>query len=111
MSVSHPQVGRLPEQPLVSSICVTEGRPAFMPWLLWCFDRQTWPHRELLILDSSERPFVSSRNDVRVVALPRGRESLANETLGCGRLAASSSRGSMTMIGSIRRSSPVSWKR
>ena len=43
-----------------------------MPWLLWSFDRQTWPHRELLILDSSERPFVSSRNDVRVVALPPG---------------------------------------
>jgi glycosyltransferase involved in cell wall biosynthesis len=43
-----------------------------MPWLLWCFDRQSWPHRELLILDSSERPFVSSRTDVRVVALPPG---------------------------------------
>ena len=26
--------------PFVSCLCVTEGRPAFMPWLLWCFDRQ-----------------------------------------------------------------------
>jgi glycosyltransferase involved in cell wall biosynthesis len=43
-----------------------------MPWLLWCFDRQTWPHRELLILDSSEQPFASSRHDVRVVALSPG---------------------------------------
>jgi len=43
-----------------------------MPWLLWCFDRQTWPHRELLILDSSERTFVSVRDDVRVMALPSG---------------------------------------
>ena len=58
--------------PLVSCLCVTEGRAAFMPWLLWCFDRQTWPHRELVILDSSERPFASARNDVRVVALPPG---------------------------------------
>ena len=82
VSVSHPQVGRLPEQPLVSSICVTEGRPAFMPWLLWCFDRQTWPHRELLILDSSERPFVSSRNDVRVVALPPGTGIARKRNLG-----------------------------
>jgi glycosyltransferase involved in cell wall biosynthesis len=51
---------------------VTEGRAAFMPWLLWCFDRQIWPHRELLILDSSERPFVSVRDDVRVVTLSPG---------------------------------------
>ena len=58
--------------PLVSCLCVTEGRAAFMPWLLWCFDRQTWPHRELVVLDSSERPFASARNDVRVVALPPG---------------------------------------
>ena len=72
MSVIDPQVGRLPEQPLVSCICVTEGRAAFMPWLIWCFDRQSWPYRELLILDSSERPFVSARNDVRVLALPPG---------------------------------------
>jgi glycosyltransferase involved in cell wall biosynthesis len=72
VSVSHPQVGRLPAQSLVSCICVTEGRAAFMPWLLWCFDRQTWPLRELLILDSSEPPFVSARDDVRVVALPPG---------------------------------------
>ena len=72
MSVSRPQVDRLPE-PLVSCICVTEGRAAFMPWLLWCFDRQAWQRRELLILDSSERPFdVSARDDVRVVALPPG---------------------------------------
>jgi glycosyltransferase involved in cell wall biosynthesis len=70
--LSHPRVSRLPEHPLVSSICVTEERAAFMPWLLWCFDRQTWPHRELLIVDSSERPFVSDRDDIRVVALPSG---------------------------------------
>ena len=37
----------------VSCLCVTEGRAAFMPWLLWCFDRQTWPHREFVIIDSS----------------------------------------------------------
>jgi glycosyltransferase involved in cell wall biosynthesis len=73
MSVSHTPPGRWPDRPLVSCACVTEGRAAFMPWLVWCFDRQTWPHRELLIVDSSERPFgLSSRDDVRVVALPPG---------------------------------------
>ncbi len=72
MRVIPPALGKLPDQPLVSCLCVTEGRAAFIPWLLWCFDRQTWPHRELLIVDSSEHPFVSARDDVRVVTLSRG---------------------------------------
>jgi Glycosyl transferase family 2 len=59
--------------PLVSCLCVTEGRPAFMPWLLWCFDRQTWPHRELVIVDSSLEPLqMVGRDDVRVINLPPG---------------------------------------
>ena len=59
--------------PLVSCLCVTEGRPAFMPWLLWCFDRQQWPHRELVIVDSSPQPFqAGGRDDVRVVTAPPG---------------------------------------
>ena len=59
--------------PLVSCLCVTEGRAAFMPWLLWCFDRQTWPHRQLVIIDSSLEPLqMSGRDDVRVISLPPG---------------------------------------
>jgi hypothetical protein len=58
--------------PLVSCLCVTEGRAAFMPWLLWNFDRQTWPRKELVILDSSPVPFESARADVRVVSAPAG---------------------------------------
>jgi len=58
---------------LVSCLCVTEGRPAFMPWLLWCFDCQTWPRRELVVIDSSPEPFhVVGRDDIRVVTLPPG---------------------------------------
>lgn len=60
-------------EPLVSCICVTERRPAFMPWLLWCFDRQRWPRRELVIVDSSPEPFQAiGRDDVRVVTAPPG---------------------------------------
>ncbi len=60
-------------EPLVSCLCVTEGRRAFMPWLLWCFDRQTWPRRELVIVDSSLEPFqVAGRDDLRVVTAPPG---------------------------------------
>jgi glycosyltransferase involved in cell wall biosynthesis len=59
--------------PLVSCLCVTESRAAFMPWLLWCFDRQVWKERELVIVDSSRQPFsVPGRADVRVVAASRG---------------------------------------
>ena len=59
--------------PLVSCLCVTENRPAFMPWLLWCFDRQTWANRELVIIDSSAQPFtVPSRDDIRVIPAPCG---------------------------------------
>lgn len=58
--------------PLVSCLCVTEGRPAFMPWLLWCFDRQNWSQRELVIIDSSPEPcLITDRNDVRVVTAPQ----------------------------------------
>ncbi|HEY7495851.1 MAG TPA: glycosyltransferase family A protein, partial [Candidatus Tectomicrobia bacterium] len=57
----------------MSCLCVTEGRPAFMPWLLWCFDRQTWRQRELVLVDSSLAPLqMVGRNDVRVLSLPPG---------------------------------------
>jgi glycosyltransferase involved in cell wall biosynthesis len=58
---------------LVSCLCVTEGRVPFMPWLLWGFDRQVWPARELVIVDSSETPFHEApRPDVRVLTAPTG---------------------------------------
>ncbi|MBN1978941.1 MAG: glycosyltransferase [Anaerolineae bacterium] len=68
---------------LVSCICVTEGRPAFMPWLLWNFDRQHWFRRELLIVDSSPEPFsVDGRGDVRVVTAPPGTGVARKRNLG-----------------------------
>ena len=38
---------------LVSCLCVTEDRPAFIPWLLWNFEKQTYPNCELVVVDSS----------------------------------------------------------
>ncbi|HEY3496848.1 MAG TPA: glycosyltransferase family 2 protein, partial [Polyangiaceae bacterium] len=55
----------------MSCLCVTEDRAAFLPWLLWCFDRQTWPRKELVIVDSSlAPPALGERGDVRVVRAP-----------------------------------------
>lgn len=60
------------ETTMVSCLCVTDNRPAFMAWLLWNFDRQTWQERELIIVDSSAKPYVSNRDNVRVIAMPQG---------------------------------------
>lgn len=55
-------------RPLVSCLCVTEAREAFLPWLLWGYDRQTWPNRELVIVDSSPKcADFGARSDVRVL--------------------------------------------
>lgn len=59
--------------PLISCLCVTERRQAFMPWLLWNYDRQSWHRRELVIIDSSPQPFrIDSRTDVRVLPAAPG---------------------------------------
>ena len=66
-------IGRLDATtPLVSCLCVTEKRPAFMPWLLWCFDRQTWSRKELVVVDSSPEPLIPGASDVRVITAPAG---------------------------------------
>lgn len=54
----------------ISVLCVTEDRPAFMPWLLWNFKRLDWPDKELVIVDSSERPFACKQKNVRVIPAP-----------------------------------------
>jgi len=41
-----------------------------MPWLLWNFNRQAWPDKELIIVDSSAEVFAREQSDVRVVAAP-----------------------------------------
>lgn len=60
------------EQPKISCLCVTENRDAFMPWLLWNFDRQTYENRELLIVDSSLLPRPVEHPRVRWLSLPPG---------------------------------------
>lgn len=54
----------------ISFLCVTQDRPEFMPWLLWNYDRQAWPDKELVIVDSSETPFATKQKDVRIIPAP-----------------------------------------
>jgi hypothetical protein len=68
-----PEADGLPEAPLVSCLCVTENRSAFMPWLLWNFDKQDWVSRELVVVDSSTPPVeLPERSDIRVIRVPTG---------------------------------------
>jgi glycosyltransferase involved in cell wall biosynthesis len=63
----------LPERPLVSCLCVTEDRAAFLPWLLRGYDAQTYPHRELVVVDSSREVWdLGGRPDIRVVSMDHG---------------------------------------
>ncbi len=42
------------EDPLwISCLCVTESRPAFMPWLAWNYEKQDHERRELIVVDGS----------------------------------------------------------
>jgi len=68
--------------PLFSCLCVTEDRPAFMPWLLWNFDKQDYEPRELVVVDSSLTPqALPSRPDLNVVRCPYGTGVAAKRNL------------------------------
>jgi glycosyltransferase involved in cell wall biosynthesis len=56
---------------LVSCLCVTEDRAAFMPWLLWNYAKQDHPQRELVVVDGSSAP-LEPPVGVRVVRCPPG---------------------------------------
>ena len=58
---------------IVSCLCVTENRPAFLPWLLWNYDKQGHSRKELVIVDSSAEPSPwPHRADIKVVRCPEG---------------------------------------
>lgn len=61
------------ELPLVSCVCVTEDRAAFLPWLLRAYDSQTYPNRELVVIDGSTVVAdFPGRSDIRVISVPHG---------------------------------------
>ena len=75
--MARPEQGKADYRPLgtnsqilVSCLCVTEDRPAFLPWLLWNYRKQDHGARELVIVDSSREPLISSDPDVTVVKCP-----------------------------------------
>ena len=62
--------------PLVSAVLVTRDRPEFLRVALRCFAEQTWPNRELVVVDDGDR-FPADEAAVaavggRIVRLPTG---------------------------------------
>ncbi len=61
------------EGELASCLCVTENRPAFLPWLLWNYLKQDFGGRELVIVDSSKEPAaIPDCTGVTIVRCPPG---------------------------------------
>ena len=57
---------------LVSCLCVTQDRPAFLPWLEWNYRKQDHAARELVIVDSSTEPVAPEDPTVRVLRCAPG---------------------------------------
>lgn len=43
-------------EPRVSAVCLTYNRPRFLEMAVACFLSQTYPNKEMIIVDTSERP-------------------------------------------------------
>lgn len=86
---------------LVSAIMPTADRPGFVPLALECFRWQTWPEKELIVLDSGADPVERLCADipgVRYYRLPRAPVPAARPTLGGIRnLAVQVARGSVVI--------------
>lgn len=62
-----------PNLSFFSCLCVTEDRPAFIPWLYWNFEKQQYDARELIMVDSSREPAaIGDQPGVTVVRCPPG---------------------------------------
>lgn len=40
----------------ISCLCITEDREEFLPWLRWNYEKQSYSHKELVVVDSSLEP-------------------------------------------------------
>ncbi len=67
------------EPGLVSCLCVTEDRPAFLPWLYWNFRKQDYEARELVIVDSSSEPLTPPEDSAVTVVRCSPRTSVARK--------------------------------
>jgi len=73
--------------PLVSCILATRGRPAFVRQAVRCFESQTYPMRELVVVDNgvpSVRELCLGRRGVRYIRLPADMTTGAKLNIGIG---------------------------
>lgn len=71
-----PRLRGVAEEPLVSVILTTRDRPGFLRFALTCYERQTYPNRELIVVDDGDRfpvdPDLVATVGGRVVRAPVG---------------------------------------
>jgi glycosyltransferase involved in cell wall biosynthesis len=85
-AVAASRSGAIPVGRSVSCLCVTRGRPALLRRAVYCFDRQTHLHRELVVVaEADDAPTLAylatlaGRRDVRpVVAAASPRQTLGD---------------------------------
>ena len=70
--------------PLVSCIMPTRNRARFIPQALRCFAHQTYPNRELIVVDDSDRPMRRLVDGVEGVRYLRVRRSTTGAKLNIG---------------------------
>lgn len=52
------------------SVLAITNRPAFLPWLLWQYERLDWPDKELILVDGSEQPPIVNADGVAAIHAP-----------------------------------------
>jgi hypothetical protein len=90
IEIARPLMRRLAppdRRPLVSCVLATGGRPCFLSKSVEYYDRQTYPHRELVIVDDGDEDLSSRFEGTDITYLHRRcRESLgAKRNVGCRR--------------------------
>jgi glycosyltransferase involved in cell wall biosynthesis len=71
----------------VTCLCVTRNRRQWIPKAIACFQSQTYPHREMLILadGGSVRDLVPADNSIRLLELEGAAQIGEKRNLGCDR--------------------------
>lgn len=69
----------------MTCLCLTRNRRSFLPRAIQCFQEQTYPNRELLILSDGVdvRDLVPEDERIRLVAITEGSEIGAKRNFGC----------------------------
>jgi glycosyltransferase involved in cell wall biosynthesis len=73
----------------ITCLCPTYNRPAELAESIACFERQSWPDRELIILDDAGQYDCQAGDRWRLVSVPKRYPALGGKRNACAALASS----------------------